>query len=183
VKPKFGSRQPRRRAPGRVRPPRHRRQSPPLHPKRLRRRARAGQGPGISEEKTRPMVFQAGTPIVAFVRANPGKIGTREIAREFGLKNAEPLSKLKGASCAKLADDGTRRPNAGGRSTRPAAPAAHRGRRYHRAATPTANCWPLPPNGIRKGKTAPRQKIRISTCPRRPQGREPPARRRRNPRR
>ncbi len=27
--------------------------------------------------------------IVAFIRANPGKIGTREIAREFGLKNAD----------------------------------------------------------------------------------------------
>jgi ribonuclease R len=27
--------------------------------------------------------------IVAFIRANPGKVGTREIAREFGLKNAD----------------------------------------------------------------------------------------------
>jgi len=27
--------------------------------------------------------------IVAFIRANPGKVGTKEIAREFGLKNAD----------------------------------------------------------------------------------------------
>ena len=27
--------------------------------------------------------------IVAFIRAHPGKVGTREIAREFGLKNAD----------------------------------------------------------------------------------------------
>ena len=33
--------------------------------------------------------FPSRDAIVAFIRANPGKIGTREIAREFGLKNAE----------------------------------------------------------------------------------------------
>ena len=33
--------------------------------------------------------FPARDAIVAFIRANPGKIGTREIAREFGLKNAD----------------------------------------------------------------------------------------------
>ena len=33
--------------------------------------------------------FPSTETIVAFVRANPGKIGTREIAREFGLKNAD----------------------------------------------------------------------------------------------
>src|SRR5215212_4337438 len=27
--------------------------------------------------------------IIAFIRAHPGKVGTREIAREFGLKNAD----------------------------------------------------------------------------------------------
>jgi ribonuclease R len=27
--------------------------------------------------------------IVTFIRANPGKVGTKEIAREFGLKNAD----------------------------------------------------------------------------------------------
>jgi hypothetical protein len=33
--------------------------------------------------------FPARDAIVAFIRANPGKIGTREIAREFGLKNVD----------------------------------------------------------------------------------------------
>jgi len=33
--------------------------------------------------------FPSRDAIVAFIRANPGKVGTREIAREFGLKNAD----------------------------------------------------------------------------------------------
>jgi len=33
--------------------------------------------------------FPSTDAIVAFIRANPGKIGTREISREFGLKNAD----------------------------------------------------------------------------------------------
>jgi ribonuclease R len=33
--------------------------------------------------------FPARDAIVAFIRSNPGKVGTREIAREFGLKNAD----------------------------------------------------------------------------------------------
>jgi ribonuclease R len=33
--------------------------------------------------------FPSTDAIVAFIRAHPGKIGTREIAREFGLKNAD----------------------------------------------------------------------------------------------
>jgi len=33
--------------------------------------------------------FPSTETIVAFIRAHPGKIGTREIAREFGLKNAD----------------------------------------------------------------------------------------------
>jgi ribonuclease R len=43
--------------------------------------------------------------IVAFVRANPGKVGTREIAREFGLKNAD-RAELK-RLLRELADGGT----------------------------------------------------------------------------
>jgi ribonuclease R len=39
--------------------------------------------------KKRDQGFPAREAIVAFVRANPGKVGTREIAREFGLKNAD----------------------------------------------------------------------------------------------
>jgi ribonuclease R len=33
--------------------------------------------------------FPSRDAIVAFIRANPGKVGTRDIAREFGLKNAD----------------------------------------------------------------------------------------------
>src|SRR3954452_23002580 len=39
--------------------------------------------------KRRDSGFPARDAIVAFIRANPGKVGTREIAREFGLKNAD----------------------------------------------------------------------------------------------
>ncbi|MES5484773.1 ribonuclease R [Bradyrhizobium sp. INPA03-11B] len=49
--------------------------------------------------------FPGRDAIVAFIRANPGKVGTREIAREFGLKNADriELKRILG----ELADDGT----------------------------------------------------------------------------
>ena len=50
-------------------------------------------------------VFPSRDAIVAFIRANPGKIGTREIAREFGLKNADRVA-LK-QILRELADDGT----------------------------------------------------------------------------
>ena len=36
-----------------------------------------------------PSTFPSREAIVAFIRANPGKVGTKEIAREFGLKNAD----------------------------------------------------------------------------------------------
>jgi len=39
--------------------------------------------------KRRDNGFPARDAIIAFVRAHPGKVGTREIAREFGLKNAD----------------------------------------------------------------------------------------------
>jgi ribonuclease R len=39
--------------------------------------------------RQRDSAFPSTDAIVAFIRANPGKIGTREIAREFGLKNAD----------------------------------------------------------------------------------------------
>src|SRR5690349_13168022 len=38
---------------------------------------------------SRDSVFPTRDAIVAFIRANPGKVGTKEIAREFGLKNAD----------------------------------------------------------------------------------------------
>ncbi len=49
--------------------------------------------------------FPGRDAIVAFIRANPGKVGTREIAREFGLKNDDRIA-LK-QLLRELADDGT----------------------------------------------------------------------------
>ena len=49
--------------------------------------------------------FPSRDAIVAFIRANPGKIGTKEIAREFGLKNAD-RAELKRV-LRDLADQGT----------------------------------------------------------------------------
>lgn len=43
--------------------------------------------------------------IVAFIKAHPGKVGTREIAREFGLKNADRIELKR--MLRELADDGT----------------------------------------------------------------------------
>src|SRR5437868_6971935 len=55
--------------------------------------------------KRRDSGFPARDAIVAFIRANPGKIGTREIAREFGLKNADRVELKR--ILRELADDGT----------------------------------------------------------------------------
>jgi ribonuclease R len=55
--------------------------------------------------KQRDKVFPSRDAIVAFIRAHPGKVGTREIAREFGLKNADRVE-LKRV-LRELADDGT----------------------------------------------------------------------------
>ena len=49
--------------------------------------------------------FPARDAIVAFIRANPGNIGTREIAREFGLKNADRVELKR--ILRELTDDGT----------------------------------------------------------------------------
>ncbi len=49
--------------------------------------------------------FPSRDAIVAFIRAHPGKVGTREIAREFGLKNAD-RAELK-RILRDLADQGT----------------------------------------------------------------------------
>jgi len=54
---------------------------------------------------TRDSVFPSRDAIVAFIRANPGKIGTKDIAREFGLKNAD-RAELK-RILRDLADAGT----------------------------------------------------------------------------
>ncbi|KIU45840.1 MULTISPECIES: ribonuclease R [Bradyrhizobium] len=49
--------------------------------------------------------FPGRDAIVAFIRANPGKVGTREIAREFGLKNDDRIALKR--LLRELADDGT----------------------------------------------------------------------------
>jgi len=49
--------------------------------------------------------FPTRDAVVAFIRANPGKVGTKEIAREFGLKNAD-RAELKRV-LRDLADQGT----------------------------------------------------------------------------
>ena len=55
--------------------------------------------------KQRDSGFPGRDAIVAFIRAQPGEVGTREIAREFGLKNAE-RAELK-RILRELADKGT----------------------------------------------------------------------------
>jgi ribonuclease R len=59
---------------------------------------------GTRVAKQRDSGFPSTEAIVAFVRAYPGKIGTREIAREFGLKNADRVA-LK-QLLRELADEG-----------------------------------------------------------------------------
>jgi len=54
--------------------------------------------------KQRDSGFPSRDAIVAFIRAHPGKIGTREIAREFGLKNADRAALKR--ILRELADDG-----------------------------------------------------------------------------
>jgi len=54
--------------------------------------------------KNRELGFPARDAIVAYIRAHPGDIGTREIAREFGLKNAD-RAELK-RILRELADEG-----------------------------------------------------------------------------
>ena len=54
--------------------------------------------------KQRDSEFPGRDAIVAFIRAHPGKVGTREIAREFGLKNADRVQ-LKNI-LRELADEG-----------------------------------------------------------------------------
>jgi len=55
--------------------------------------------------KQRDKVFPERDALVAFIRAHPGKVGTREIAREFGLKNADRVELKR--ILRELADEGT----------------------------------------------------------------------------
>ena len=54
--------------------------------------------------KQRDRGFPERDAIVAFIRAHPGKVGTREIAREFGLKNADRIELKR--TLRELADQG-----------------------------------------------------------------------------
>ena len=54
--------------------------------------------------KRREQGFPGRDAVLAFIRAHPGKVGTREIAREFGLKNAD-RAELK-RMLRELADEG-----------------------------------------------------------------------------
>ena len=49
--------------------------------------------------------FPSRDAIVAFIRKNPGKVGTKEIPREFGLKNADRAELRR--TLRDLADQGT----------------------------------------------------------------------------
>ena len=100
---------------------------PAAHPRR--REEERGQGPGISEDENTTMAFRARDAIVAFIRAHPGKIGTREIAREFGLKNADRVELKR--ILRELADEGAIAKR-GTEDPRARRPAADRARRHHR---------------------------------------------------
>ncbi len=77
------------------------------------------------------IAFPTGDAIVAFIRAHPAKIGTREIAREFGLKNAARVELKR--MLRELADDGT---------------IAKNGRRFASRQRCRRQCWPTSPAAI-----------------------------------
>jgi ribonuclease R len=56
-------------------------------------------------KKPRDSGFPGRDAIVAFIRAQPGEVGTREIARQFGLKNADRVELKR--ILRELADEGT----------------------------------------------------------------------------
>src|SRR5580693_8188447 len=68
-----------------------------------RRKARGRQADRVTRQRDK--VFPERDAIVAFIRAHPGKVGTREIAREFGLKNEDRVELKR--ILRELADDGT----------------------------------------------------------------------------
>jgi ribonuclease R len=55
--------------------------------------------------RQREQSFPSRETILAFIRAQPGKVGTREIAREFGLKNADRVELKR--ILRELADEGS----------------------------------------------------------------------------
>ncbi len=78
--------------------------------------------------KQRDSGFPTQDAIVAFVRAHPGKVGTREIAREFGLKNADRAA-LK-QILRELADEGVIQKR-GKEISEPDSPPGDRDGRHH----------------------------------------------------
>ena len=79
--------------------------------------------------KQRDKVFPSRDAIVAFIRAHPGKVGTREIAREFGLKNADRVELKR--ILRELADEGAIAKR-GKKIQRAGGAAADRDGRHHR---------------------------------------------------
>src|SRR5204863_2442870 len=79
------------------------------------RQEERGQGTRVS--KRREQGFPGRDAVLAFIRAHPGKVGTREIAREFGLKNADRVELKR--LLRELADEGA---------------VAKRGRKMHQPA-------------------------------------------------
>jgi ribonuclease R len=59
----------------------------------------------LQKTKTKPSSLPSKADLLAFIRERPGKVGTREIARAFGLKNAA-RAQLK-RMLRELADEGT----------------------------------------------------------------------------
>src|SRR6185437_9100217 len=51
-------------------------------------RAVSAQEPILQKTETNPLSLPSKADILAFIREHHGKVGTREIARAFGLKNA-----------------------------------------------------------------------------------------------
>jgi len=86
--------------------------------------------------KQRDKVFPERDALVAFIRAHPGEVGTREIAREFGLKNADRVELKR--ILRELADEGTIEKR--GQEDKPTCRTArNRDGRPSPAATATAN--------------------------------------------
>ncbi len=107
--------------------------------------------------------FPSRDAIVTFIRANPGKVGTREIAREFGLKNSDRVELKR--ILRELSEDGTvakrRRKLQEPAALPPTVMADITGRDTDGELIATPTEWDVEENG-----TAPKIRIHV---PRRPQ--------------
>ncbi len=113
----------------------------------------------LSKTKTTATSLPSKADILAFIGKQPGKVGTREIARAFGLKNAlrAELKRL----LRDLADEGAVE-TPPQEAASPGRPALDRARRRRRARSPTATSSPRPTNGTKR-RTARRPRS-ASTC-------------------